>query len=177
MIDSSPEAASARPDAMPYARHVYHVYAIRAKHRQAWQEALQKQGIHTGIHYPIPVHLLPAFADLGYAAASFLIRSRQRTEVLSLPMFAELAAQHCARVSDAVRTLAVEADTIFSARMKGEIWLLVEPGHCSFFHVTEMVLKLSTAWMTSSNALDLLTMIRKNKNPIGTVIEYSAGWH
>ncbi len=98
-----------RPVEMPYARHVYHMYAIRAKHRQAWQEALQKQGIHTGIHYPNPVHLLPAFADLGYTSGQFPHSEQAAEEVLSLPMFAELAAEHCARISDAVRTLAVEA--------------------------------------------------------------------
>ena len=59
--------------------------------------------------------------------------------------------------------------------MKGEIWLLAELGRCSFFHVMEMVLRPSTASMTSSNVLDLLTTIQKNKNPVGMVIEYSKG--
>ena len=47
----------ATPKAMPYARHVYHVYAIRTAERQKWQKRLQSRGIQTGIHYPIPVHL------------------------------------------------------------------------------------------------------------------------
>ena len=98
------------PDAMPYARHVYHVYAIRSKHRQAWQETLQEQGIQTGIHYPIPVHLLPAFADLGYAVGQFPHSEQAAEEVLSLPMFPELTAEQCAQVSQAVRSLAGEVE-------------------------------------------------------------------
>src|SRR5690606_11704062 len=52
------------PQPKPYQRHVYHVYAIRTKRREKWQAALAQQGIQTGIHYPFPVHLLPAYADL-----------------------------------------------------------------------------------------------------------------
>jgi dTDP-4-amino-4,6-dideoxygalactose transaminase len=98
------------PDAMPYSRHVYHVYAIRAKHRKSWQDALQNQGIHTGIHYPIPAHLLPAFADLGCAAGQFPHSELAADEVLSLPMFAELTQQQCEAVADAVTSLALYSD-------------------------------------------------------------------
>ena len=98
------------PDAIPHAKHVYHVYAIRAKHRQAWQETLQDQGIHTGIHYPIPVHLLPAFADLGYAAGEFPHSEQAADEVLSLPMFPELTGQQCEEVVDAVILLATSSE-------------------------------------------------------------------
>jgi len=94
------------PEAMAYARHVYHVYAIRSGRRQQWQEALSAQGIHTGIHYPFPVHLLPAFSDLGYAAGEFPHSEQAANEVLSLPMFAELTAEQCEIVSNAVRSLA-----------------------------------------------------------------------
>ena len=83
-----PGAEFRRPEAMSYARHVYHVYAIRSGQRQQWQEALHAQGIQTGIHYPIPVHLLPAFADLGYTAGQFPHSEQAANEVLSLPMFA-----------------------------------------------------------------------------------------
>ena len=96
------------PLAMPYARHVYHIYAIRTPNRQAWQEALQSQGIQTGIHYPTPVHLLPAFADLGYSFGQFPHAERAATEVLSLPMFPELRAEQCEAVARAVRGLAAE---------------------------------------------------------------------
>jgi dTDP-4-amino-4,6-dideoxygalactose transaminase len=96
----------ATPRAMPWARHVYHVYAIRTPHRASWQDALLAQGIHTGIHYPIPVHLLPAFADLGYGEGSFPHAEAAANEVLSLPMDAELTSGQCREVSVAVAELA-----------------------------------------------------------------------
>ena len=94
------------PEAMAYARHVYHVYAIRTGQRQQWQDALNAQGIQNGIHYPIPVHLLPAFADLGYTVGQFPHSEQAANEVLSLPMFAELTAEQCEVVANAIRSLA-----------------------------------------------------------------------
>jgi dTDP-4-amino-4,6-dideoxygalactose transaminase len=94
------------PVARPHNRHVYHIYAIRTRQRAAWQEALTAQGIQTGIHYPIPVHLLPAYADLGYERGDFPNAERAADEVLSLPMFPELRAEQCETVARAVRALA-----------------------------------------------------------------------
>jgi len=96
------------PEAMPYARHVYHIYAIRTSNRRALQDALHAQGIQTGIHYPTPVHLLPAFADLGYARGEFPHAEQAAEEVLSLPMFPELTEEQCEVVARAVRGLATE---------------------------------------------------------------------
>ncbi len=97
----------ATPQAMPYARHVYHLYAIRTANRPAWQDALTTAGIQTGIHYPTPVHLLPAFADLGYRSGQFPHAERAANEVLSLPMFPELTKAQCEEVASAVIDLAV----------------------------------------------------------------------
>jgi dTDP-4-amino-4,6-dideoxygalactose transaminase len=94
------------PHPKPHQRHVYHVYAIRTQQRQAWQDALNAQGIQTGIHYPFPVHLLPAYADLGYGPGDFPHSEQAANEVLSLPMFAELTAEQCETVTRAVRALA-----------------------------------------------------------------------
>ena len=94
---------------MPYARHVYHVYAIRTQSRQSWQDALQARGVSTGIHYPIPIHLLPAFADLGYVEGQFPHSELAAAQVLSLPMFPELTAAQSAEVGDAVIALARES--------------------------------------------------------------------
>ena len=96
----------ATPEAMSYARHVYHIYAIRTQNRAAWQQALQTQGIHTGIHYPIPVHMLPAYADLGYKSGQFPNAEKASAEVLSLPMFPEMTAEQSEVVSAAVIKLA-----------------------------------------------------------------------
>jgi dTDP-4-amino-4,6-dideoxygalactose transaminase len=91
------------PRQMPYARHVFHIYAIRTRERELLQAALNEQGIQTGIHYPFPVHLLPAFADLGYQAGQFPHAEQAAAQVLSLPMFPELAAEQSALVCAAVR--------------------------------------------------------------------------
>jgi dTDP-4-amino-4,6-dideoxygalactose transaminase len=91
------------PPEMDYARHVYHVYAIRTQHRAGLQQALSDCGVQTSIHYPIPVHLLPAYADLGYTVGDFPQAERAAAEVLSLPMFAELRDDQLQAVAGAVR--------------------------------------------------------------------------
>ncbi|BAY97594.1 glutamine--scyllo-inositol transaminase [Tolypothrix tenuis PCC 7101] len=87
------------PVVMPYSRHVYHIYSVRcpgsdtmppSQQRQALQKMLNEQGIQTGIHYPIPVHLQQAYADLGYKLGDFPWSEKAAHEVLSLPMYAEL---------------------------------------------------------------------------------------
>lgn len=79
------------PIEMSYARHVYHIYAVRAAQRDILQQALQAQGIQTGIHYPIPVHLQEAYADLGYQSGSFPYAEQLARQVLSLPMYPEIS--------------------------------------------------------------------------------------
>jgi dTDP-4-amino-4,6-dideoxygalactose transaminase len=85
-------AGIAVPEAAANVRHVYHIYAIRTANRERLQGSLQARGIHTGIHYPFPVHLLPAYSDLGYKAGEFPHSEKAAAEVLSLPMFPELTA-------------------------------------------------------------------------------------
>jgi dTDP-4-amino-4,6-dideoxygalactose transaminase len=94
------------PKALPHNRHVYHIYAIRTAHRQAWQDALLAQGVQSGIHYPTPVHLLPAFADLGYVAGQFPRAEEAANSVLSLPMYPELNGAQLDAVVQAVRNIA-----------------------------------------------------------------------
>ena len=65
---------------LPDRRHVYHIYAVRVPGRDAVQQALLRQGIQTGIHYPIPVHLQPAHADLGYRTGAFPCAERAARE-------------------------------------------------------------------------------------------------
>ncbi|MEH2153420.1 DegT/DnrJ/EryC1/StrS family aminotransferase [Nostoc sp.] len=93
------------PAVMPYSRHVYHVYAVRSPGRDALQQSLQEQEIQTGIHYPIPVHLQPAYADLGYKSGDFPHSEAASREVLSLPMYAELGTESQTQVAKAVISL------------------------------------------------------------------------
>ena len=88
------------PARLSHLRHP-HAASARVAGRAAARRASQ-----TGIHYPIPVHLLPAFADLGYHAGQFPHSERAASEVLSLPMFPELTAQQCETVSAAVAEVA-----------------------------------------------------------------------
>jgi dTDP-4-amino-4,6-dideoxygalactose transaminase/acetyltransferase-like isoleucine patch superfamily enzyme len=94
------------PPALADRRHVYHIYAIRTADRAGLQQSLQDQGIQTGIHYPIPVHLQPAWAELGYRSGDFPHAERAATEVLSLPMFPELTPDQQDRVATAIRNYA-----------------------------------------------------------------------
>ncbi|MFM2061640.1 MAG: hypothetical protein RLZZ507_1310 [Cyanobacteriota bacterium] len=90
------------PSVMPYSHHVYHIYAVRSTARDLLQQRLHEQGVQTGIHYPIPVHLQPAYADLGYQAGDFPHSELAAKEVLSLPMFAELSSVQIETVSASI---------------------------------------------------------------------------
>jgi len=84
-------------------RHVYHIYGVLVGDRPAVQQFLLGHGIHTGIHYPYPIHLLPAYAQLGYRPGDFPISERVAQQELSLPMFAELEDNSIRTVADRLR--------------------------------------------------------------------------
>lgn len=103
------------PAEMPWARHVYHVYTIRSIERNRLQKSLADEGIQTGIHYPIPVHLQPAYADLGYGPGSFPEAEAAAKQVLSLPLYPELPMQSVSTVADAVKkVVGSRATTVMS---------------------------------------------------------------
>jgi dTDP-4-amino-4,6-dideoxygalactose transaminase len=81
-------------------RHVYHIYAVRLDERDRWRARLTELGIQTGIHYPVPVHLQPAYRDLGYRAGDFPVAETLAGEVLSLPFFPEMTEQQVQEVAD-----------------------------------------------------------------------------
>jgi dTDP-4-amino-4,6-dideoxygalactose transaminase len=87
---------------VPGRKHVYHIYGVFHQKRLELQQALQAAGIHTGIHYPIPVHLQRAYQDLGYSTGDLPITEKLAAHQLSLPMFAELTDQQIERVAEAV---------------------------------------------------------------------------
>lgn len=70
-------------------RHVYHLFVVRTARRAALQRRLAAAEVGTGVHYPIPVHLQPPYR-FGYAPGDFPVAERAASEVLSLPLFAEL---------------------------------------------------------------------------------------
>jgi dTDP-4-amino-4,6-dideoxygalactose transaminase len=86
-----------------YARHVYHIYAIRVQERDEVMWLLKEKGIQCGIHYPIPVHLQKAYRSLGYEAGALPISEQTAQEFISLPMFPELTEAQIAMVALSVR--------------------------------------------------------------------------
>ncbi|MBW4538678.1 MAG: DegT/DnrJ/EryC1/StrS aminotransferase family protein [Myxacorys chilensis ATA2-1-KO14] len=94
--------------------HVYHLYVLRAfrntllgetpclVNRDALQAYLDTQGIQTGIHYPLPCHLQPAFKNLGYRAGDFPIAEALCQEIISLPMYPGLTEEHVIQVMGAI---------------------------------------------------------------------------
>jgi dTDP-4-amino-4,6-dideoxygalactose transaminase len=96
------ESGLTLPREMDYARHIYHLYVVQSDERDALQKALGEAGVQTGIHYPISVHLQPAYASLGHKAGDFPEAERQAGRVLSLPMYPELTDEQIAQVSEAI---------------------------------------------------------------------------
>jgi dTDP-4-amino-4,6-dideoxygalactose transaminase len=84
-------------------RHVYQQYSVRLPHRESWRTHLGEIGIQTAVHYPIPVHLQPAYRDLGYAAGDFPISETVAQEILSIPIFPEMTATQIETVAGALR--------------------------------------------------------------------------
>jgi len=79
-----------KPVVLPNSKHVFHLYVVRLKNRDKIQKKLKKEGISTGIHYPIPLHLQPVYKNLGYKEHDFPITENLAKEILSLPIFPEL---------------------------------------------------------------------------------------
>ncbi len=87
-----------RPRAPTHSRHVYHVYAVRLPRRDEALKLLQEGGIGVGIHYPVPVHLQKAYANLDYRAGDYPVTERLANEFLSLPIYPELRRDQVAEV-------------------------------------------------------------------------------
>jgi dTDP-4-amino-4,6-dideoxygalactose transaminase len=81
------------PAVMDGVEHIYHLYVVRVKDRDNVRTALGEKGVASGIHYPVPVHLLDAYKDLGYGKGSFPIAEEAAEEIVSLPMFPHITAE------------------------------------------------------------------------------------
>src|SRR3989442_4342315 len=85
-----------------WSRPVYHLFVVRGAGRERLRADLARDGIDTGIHYPVPLHLLKAYEALGFRRGDFPVAERTASQVLSLPMFPELRAEQQRVVTDAV---------------------------------------------------------------------------
>jgi dTDP-4-amino-4,6-dideoxygalactose transaminase len=93
-------------------KHNFHLFVIRTKSRDALRQHLQARGIGTGIHYPEPLHLTPAYRELGYAMRGSLpVSEALALEILSLPMFPELSESQTDQVTEAVLEFLDQVET------------------------------------------------------------------
>ena len=91
------------PAISPHARHGWHLYVVRSPARDTVLEHLQTAGIGAGVHYPVPLHLQPAYAYLGYAEGALPVSEEVARTCLSLPMYPELDDEQIDAVVTAVR--------------------------------------------------------------------------
>ena len=92
------------PAERPYNRHVYYCYVISTPRRDGLATHLAEQGIDTIVHYPIPMHLQPAYREMGLGPGTFPVAEASAQQVLSLPMFPEISLEQQQRVARAVRS-------------------------------------------------------------------------
>lgn len=86
--------------------HVYHQYVIRVTDRERLLKHASERGVQMGIHYPVPIHLQAAYASLGYRPGDFPVTERLAREILSLPMYPELAPDQVGHVVSVVAEFA-----------------------------------------------------------------------
>ena len=91
------------PEEKPWAYHVYHLFVVRSKQREALQEYLTARGISTLIHYPTPIHLQEVYRHLGYKTGAFPVAEHLSKEILSLPMYPGLREDEVLYVCEAVK--------------------------------------------------------------------------
>ena len=96
------EATIETPVEANYARHVYHLYVVRVANRDAVLGRLKEKGVGVGVHYPIPLHLQPAYEGRGWRPGAFPVAERLAKECLSLPLFPELTVDQMQYVSEAL---------------------------------------------------------------------------
>ena len=92
-----------KPQEMPWAKHVYHLYVVRIQEREQLRESLESKGISTGMHYPIPVHLQEAWRASGGEKLSLPVTESITKEILSLPIYPELTIEEVDIVCKHVR--------------------------------------------------------------------------
>ncbi len=93
------------PTEAPDRRHAWHLYVVLSSRRDELRRELESHAIHTGLHYPIPVPLQPAYRHLGHEPGAFPVAERIASECLSLPLFPELSPERQDRVIDALRAV------------------------------------------------------------------------
>jgi dTDP-4-amino-4,6-dideoxygalactose transaminase len=89
---------------LPPEEGVFHLFVVRSQQRDAVRDHLAEHGVRTGVHYPLPVHLQPPYAEYGEGADSLPVTERVADEVLSLPIYPELSEEDVGYVCQVLRT-------------------------------------------------------------------------
>ena len=112
------EAGVVRPSTHADGRHVYCLYTIQADHRDRLQKELEEVGVQTAVHYPLPIHLMPAYTDVRYKAGDFPVAEACARRVLSLPMNPYLTKNQVQQVASEITRLTApkNQETAFSRR-------------------------------------------------------------
>jgi dTDP-4-amino-4,6-dideoxygalactose transaminase len=100
------------PTVPRWSRPVFHLFVVRVANREEVQAQLAADGIGTGIHYPVPLHLCRAYSRLGFRAGDFPVAERVAQDVLSLPMYPELSQEAQRRVAAALRRAIVARESV-----------------------------------------------------------------
>src|SRR5947208_507064 len=91
------------PAVRPWGAHVYYVYVVQVREREHFRKELEQEGVATGIHYPIPVHLQQACAHYGYKRGMLPVTEAVSERIVSLPMYPELTTEQIQAVVGAVK--------------------------------------------------------------------------
>jgi dTDP-4-amino-4,6-dideoxygalactose transaminase len=105
------------PCVMDSVEHIYHLYVIRTKKRDELDLYLNERGIDTGIHYPTPIHLQPAYQELGYRRGDFPVSETFADEILSLPMYPELREEQIRHIVEVIQSF-FEQKLVFASPHK-----------------------------------------------------------
>lgn len=92
------------PDDPEDARAVYHTFVVQAERRSELKDYLKDKGVGTNIHYPVPIHMARAAADLGYNPGQFPVTERQAKLILSLPVYPEMEIKELEFVVENIRS-------------------------------------------------------------------------
>jgi dTDP-4-amino-4,6-dideoxygalactose transaminase len=90
------------PATLDHGDHVFHLYVVQAEDRSSLQAYLEDEGVATGIHYPVPIHLQEGYRSLGYGPGDFPVTEAAATRILSLPMFGRMPESAVIRTSQAI---------------------------------------------------------------------------
>jgi dTDP-4-amino-4,6-dideoxygalactose transaminase len=117
-------AAVVRPYAIPGSRHVYCLYTIRTPQRDRVRRLLEKAGIQTAVHYPYPIHLMPAYEDARYKEGDFPVAEECARSVLSLPIYPHMQLEQVRRVCEVIRN--ISDSTNLAAQPMSSVWEALE---------------------------------------------------